>query len=470
MLYLRERLGLALLWLLSVASISLYLSTCANSGDKNVLVGKKFEVFDEAAICNNSKKERMGFVLASHFSDIHRGSAINLASLQCWASSIPGQVRVVEPFLRWDSVLGVRLNGGGDSSEEHNANVLKLSHVYDWNGSSFIDRVLQHSNYPPLVSWEYFIKNSPRRIILVDRTCDNSSHICMQCSNGFYKSDVFHFSASEFTRQHGFRVVRRVCYGLAAYSPTELQALIYGLHNPEDVVVLFNHFGGFVTSKNKFRIHMHGYIGWKCKRSIKIFPLFSMYIRQDSARYVKAYLTKEESYHYMSVMIYMKYFLTSESLKNLPASQQMLRMLSCITEVSEKVNRLKRSKQISSVFLSVDTGKYGTVKVKSFRKFHMDEDVYRTSLEKLHSRIKESYDEEFEGLDDGSAKLESVVSVKSSPAYMANLEKNVLANGECLVVVGRDSSDNEVLDLFLHHQKKSEVVPPCGIHRVCVKF
>ena len=462
MLCLKEKLGLALLWLLSVASVSFYLSTIAYSGDKNIVIEKKLKVFNDASVCNNSNKERVGFLLASHFSDVHRGSAVNLASLQCWASSIPGKIKVVEPFLRWDSVLGVSLNGGAVSSEEQNSNVVKLSQVYDWNGSGY-DQVLQQRKYPPLVSWDNFIKNAPRKIILVDRTCDNSSHICMQCRNGFYKSDVFHFSASEFTRQHGFRVVRRVCHSLAAYSPAKLQALIYGLHRPEDVVVLFNHFGGFIASQNKFRIHLYGYIGWKCKRSTSFFPLFSKYIRQDSARYVNTYYTEARSYHYVSVMIYMKHFLVSKSLKNLPANQQMLKMLSCITEFSEAIKRLKRRKQISSVFISVDTGKYGTVKVKHFRNFHMDEDVYRASLYRLHSCIKENYDED-------SAKLESVASVKLSPAYISSLERNILTSGECLVVVGSDSSQNEVIKLFLRHQENSGIVPLCGVHRVCVNL
>ena len=39
---------------------------------------------------------RIGYVLASHYSEVYRGSAINLQSLQCWASSLPVKIRVVE--------------------------------------------------------------------------------------------------------------------------------------------------------------------------------------------------------------------------------------------------------------------------------------------------------------------------------------------------------------------------------------
>ncbi len=462
--FFRDRLGVLFLWLVSIASISFYLSYMAASGERNVLNKKRLEL--SVALVDSNYSEQIeansgGYILANHYSDIHRGSAINLASLQCWTSSIPGRVRIVEPFLRQDSVLGVSLTGSEKDGLEPNS--IKFSQVYDkteWSIS------MAQRDYTPLVSWKYFIKYSPRRLILVDKSCDNSSHICMQCSNGFYKSNVFQFAASEFTRQHGFTVVRRVCYRLMPYSAAELQALIYGPYKPDEVVVLFNHFGGLVSSKDKYRIQMQGRMSWRCKRHLHIMPTFSSEIRVESDEYVRTFMPNAGTNQYISVVLFMKYFLTSKALENLSEDQQMLKMLSCISEVAEKVESLRRKRRIDHVFVSADVGKYGSVDVSNFKKFRMKESVFRRSLDKLQSRIDSSSSK----FDDGSVKLESV-SFTRSQAYMVALERSVLARGECLVVVGEDLSLLEMITLHEHQNSQySRRGHFCGVHQVCTNI
>ena len=463
----RERLGLLFLWLISIASVSFYLLTMATSGERNVINKKRLESSSEVILFNYSVQQftegRFGYVLASHYSDVFRGSAINLQSLQCWASSLPGKIRVVEPFLRHDYILGVNLTSDYESLPgERISNSVEFTQVYD--RTEWFDRTSQHG-YAPLVSWSYFIKHAPRKLILVDKSCDNNvSQVCMQCGNGFYKSDVFHFSALEFTRQHGFTIVRRVCYGLMPYSSRELQSLIYGPYEPDEVTVLFNHFGGFVSSKDNYRIQVHGHTGWKCKRQMNLFPSYSDQINKEAEEYVNTFMPGSGSGRYLSVVLYMQNFLRSKALKNLSVDQQMRSMLSCIHEITQKVEKLKKKKHISSVVLSSDVGKYSSTYISSFKKSYMKEQVCRRTLDLLYSRLIGDSDK----FDDGSVRLESV-SLSRNPAYIAMLEKKVLTSGECLVVVGKGEHQLETDQLFQHHYQfqKAQSTSFCGVHRVC---
>ncbi len=86
-------------------------------------------------------------------------------------------VRVVEPFVR-HSRLGVNLYAASNASApETENNSVRLRYVLDldeWERQTTVK-----INFAPLESWDHFISDTPRKLILVDRECADDDHGCM---------------------------------------------------------------------------------------------------------------------------------------------------------------------------------------------------------------------------------------------------------------------------------------------------
>jgi len=119
----------------------------------------------------------------------------NVKSLQCWASTLPGNVGVVEPFIHEESVLGFSLNPIDFNGQKSVENLVKLSDVIDleeWNSFNFAH------DTQPLFSWKYFIEYAPRNLILVDLS---RSYQAENSVLEFYEPDNFDRYAHLFAQQ-----------------------------------------------------------------------------------------------------------------------------------------------------------------------------------------------------------------------------------------------------------------------------
>ena len=166
--------------------------------------------------------QERGYVLALKYSDQLTGGALNLLSLMCLATEFGG-VRVVEPFVV-NSDFG--LNASKKWTEQ-----LKFSDINDilvWR------KYVSKKRYYPLVSYETFIKDAPRKVLLVQ--------YYYPCGN----SRVWNM-AKEFCDFNGFELVGKVClmYGEeTTFTVDTLNKQIYSFYKPSEVVVLFEIFGG----------------------------------------------------------------------------------------------------------------------------------------------------------------------------------------------------------------------------------
>ncbi len=119
-----------------------------------------------------------GYVLALGYHDEMTGSIANLMSMKCWAQSVGLNVRVVEPFLQ-TSVLGMDLAHVPykNTTDEWGLESTKLTDVYSkekWDKLAFA----------PLISWNYFIRNAQRKMVVVDRECNGkNAGKCMECNS-----------------------------------------------------------------------------------------------------------------------------------------------------------------------------------------------------------------------------------------------------------------------------------------------
>ena len=255
--YLLFKIGVAVV---SLAVIICYGALIANNLD--IATCRKLLDHENASIAEDlfvrykerSSSSDSGYILATHYSDQLTGSAVNLFSLQYWASTLKVNVRVVKPY---GSLLGVSLDPPvnntilfteGNNNEVRmmtGENTVKLGDVFDTKGWSNFTKIHFVSS---LVSWKHFLKHSPRNLILVNKVCNDNRLKCMQCNDSFSESIIFHDNAVNFAKFNGFEIV---CYDLKVYNISSFKELVYGEFNPDNTVVIFNHWGGIALGSYK---------------------------------------------------------------------------------------------------------------------------------------------------------------------------------------------------------------------------
>ena len=289
----------------------------------------------------------LGYVLATHYSDQLTGSTANVISLQCWASTLPGNIRVVEPFLHYGSLLGFNLNpypenitkpvgGTGPRYEEGQKfeNTVKVSDIFDiaqW--SNFISA----HHFAPFISWSYFIQHAPKQLIIVDQVCVGTTSTCMKCANdGFFESNLFLKFAEQFAQFYRFQLVRKICYQRKTYSQKTFQELVYGPYNPQDSVVIFSHFGGVEKNGDRFRTRVDSD---RCSRgNCFVSVSTSPQILSQSATYIGKYMPRARVSGYVGVMVRMEHIALAHAFTRMRKKQQNITMMKCFEKIADQVN------------------------------------------------------------------------------------------------------------------------------------
>ena len=157
-------------------------------------------------------------------------------------------VRVVEPFLDpRGSVLGVSLSPSYDKLDPQDVNTVKLSDVFD------IDELTEYSrsrNYAPLISWNDFLDSHPKGLILVHHTWQTND-----CGDHMTQA------TKEFVTENNFDIVRKVCINFRNTGVLSLQKFLdtlYGEFKPNEVVVIFNRWGGNQDHVQNYRLSVSG--------------------------------------------------------------------------------------------------------------------------------------------------------------------------------------------------------------------
>ena len=138
-------------------------------------------------------------------------------------STLSPDIRVVEPFLR-RSVLGINLNALENNQDDDNS--VRLSDIVDiarW------EDIAKDKKLSSQTTWEHFIKDAPRKLILVFKTTDGP---------------IFHNSIASFAEQYDFKIVRNISVEDKILQKDYFKKLIYGDNVPHNVVVIFKRWGG----------------------------------------------------------------------------------------------------------------------------------------------------------------------------------------------------------------------------------
>ena len=383
-----------------------------------------------------------GYVLASYYSDQVTAAAPNVVSLQCWAATISHQLRVVEPFLIDGSKLGFAIATSNNDKEE------KLLTLRDLLNIDKLEKFVREKNYSPLSTWNSFLEDAPRNLILVCACTFPERVTCEDQNKTFYQD------AMTFAENNGFQVVRYVYEVKYTYKATEFRKLVYGQFSPNTSVVLFNAWGGiqYTVPPVKYRIGISKMD--YCSRGKFIQSIISLHsselIHQDAQRYMKQYLHKK----YISVMFRTEHFTLRHRFGKLDSKKQMLLLTKCVNSISDFVHKMKKKYAIESVFLAMDCRKQGSYgyRITNGKLTEKTQTIVSNVSALLYRKLYRNSS----SLEDWDDSFDNISSYKA-PGYIAQLQKELAASGTCLLTAGGGTFQDSAKALH-HHMHTTHCV------------
>ena len=379
--------------------------------------------------------KRRGYVLELNTIDQLTGGAMDVMTLQCLAGKLGADhsVVVVEPFVI-NATFGALLFGDHDAFARVNS--IRMSDVYDleqWH--AYTDQ----KHYPRLATWEDFVLNAPRDLILVE------NQWWQECNLEARENEFRPFFDS-----HSFRVVRKVCSHfkhLGRLTLEQYTQAIYGNYTTDSVTVIITRFPGI--NNNPGQVHALSTVvsGTGCDKwgnisdeVIQMLPGKKMIQMAD--HYIEKYLGGEDSY--ITVMVRLEFAAavkTNTGETNNPKAVDV-----CLNKLITAMERLEKGsngKRFDSLFLTLDTGKYGS-DVMARRENAAETDL---KVRKFFLRVQRSnmtY-EEWEG------SFEEVVGLRGSAGtagFVAMLQKEIARRGRCIAQAGGGTFQASTLNFY----------------------
>ena len=380
-----------------------------------------------------------GYILATHFSDQLTAGSINMMSLQCWASSLNSRVKVVLPFLREGSHFGFEPSLlRGVTSQRKGPNLFDIVDAEIWSHFTY------GRGYSALATWEEFLNNAPKKIILVDHGCERVTQSFLDY-------------AMKFVEKNGFEVLRRVCTTTKRKLLTseEYKRLIYDGHKPNETVVLFKMWGGVTSSLNRLTFR-EGPISdlHSCDlehEQILYYIPPSRRIKQNGKKYIDKYLKSEKEY--IGIMLRMEKLFIHH---NVYSDADKIRVgMKCINIILNEVTKWK-SRGFREIFLAMDTGKYGS---SHFRRNHIasSDKLSKELFNRLYRDTSLSYSEWEESFNS--------VADFSEAGYIGAVQQYVAANAKVLLLAGGGTFQDKTKEIhdriYLHSDNEAYYVKNC---------
>ena len=403
-----------------------------------------------------SNKSEFGYLMALSFTDQITGSVTSLLSLQCLASALHPKLRVVEPFLDV-SILGVDAAHREDdencqmtqNDSRYPLSSVKLTDVFSaehWEEAS--------KQMAPLVSWDHFLHNAKRKLIVVDRQCNNNfvwlDGTTLECTDVAKKR--FNRSIRVFQKCYGFEVIRRVYFtSKRSYSQKFFKDLIYGHFSPKDVSVLFNFWGGI--DKGAHRVQINGVEGiFQCRRH-RFFdwaniPL-SLQLKDDVQKYKEKYITRGKGMEgYIGVMVRLE-FLARNKLRR--KSKKFIDQVlgNVYSEIMKQVEIYRADRKIQNVFLTMDCREQGSLYFNSNASVDAKDWNTRKLVAASISDLYEMLYGNTSSLTEWDNSFYDVASIRN-PGYVGQMQKYLAAHGTCLITMGGGSFQATARVMFRH--------------------
>lgn len=354
-----------------------------------------------------------GYALAVSFWDQQTFSTGNLLGLQCWAAHVG--MLVPEPFMI-ESRFKTPLEAKYQNSEEA---MLRLSDLYNlsyWNAMS------KKWGFAPLATWEQFLNDAPRHVILVDL----KPFTRKECSLSSLEENYL-----QFFRRKGFDIVRRVCFearSRSRLSVKEFTRQVFQSYSPSSVIVVFQEWSFHTTNSIITFDTIRCPYGWGGFAVIE--P--SNRIKQDMNEYISRHL---DGGNYITVLVRLEWLINNHM------NELKERVLACLQKTMNYIHSIQSQTGVQSVFLGTDVGKYGSRSLQELR--YIDHNFIHDQVEGFvkslygNSSSLGLWEETFENITNNN-----------NAGYIGFLQKVIGAKGKCILLVGNGSFHKHALVLY----------------------
>ena len=372
-----------------------------------------------------------GYILELDASDQLTSGAANLLCLQCLARQIDPKVMLVEPFIV-NSTYGAVLLGNQDLlARENNVRLRDIYDIGEWK------KFTQQHRYAELASWEDFLKEAPRDVIVVQ-------HHWSKCSAVTSLKKRF----SPFFRLFQFQVVRYVCLQFrqsGVLTLEQFKEIVYGNFSASTVTVIFDRFCGIGGHIHKFTTSLKR---TPCSRGkMDMFVVNTLNPSQrainDATTYVQQYLGGRKDY--ISLMIRLERPMITFGLANYQHAVKK-----CLEQVLNEWKVMKGKYGLNSTFFTLDANKFG-----SLGYYRRHRDIMATTTVLVKKFIQTLYgNESFFNQWENSFEEVTGLNGGGVEGYVATLQKVVAARGRCIIFVGGGSFQESAFTLYKKFHKE----------------
>ena len=375
--------------------------------------------------------ESTGYVMAVNYWEQQTSGSRNLQNLQCWAGQL--NVRVVEPFFSRAIITSPLITPLPDKLISF-GDFFNLS---DWNQNS------RRHNHSELESWNTFLRDAPRQVIIVRFNHVNWNSVEENRKNVHDNPSLYPLPSDRhktgcstswpketnylFFRQHRFLTVREVCFNFMygdRITNRQFVREIYGENSPSTVTVVFRTWRGTGSAPRILVSDSNCY-----NTNLQLFIPPSVRVVRDAQQYIDTYL---DNTNYIAIMARME------------KTKITLRRPGIIHDCFQKIiqywtDTKKEANITNKTFLSIDIGKYGS---NSFQTTGDETDLkteFKNFVANLYGGALTVHDWEHT--------FEEVTGTNES-GYIALVQKVVVSKAKCVIFVGGGSFQTHAHNLY----------------------
>ena len=399
-----------------------------------------------------------GFVVALRIYEQQTMASGNLMQLQCWAKLL--NLAVVKPFTK-DSFFSTPL----DAMKHYT--MLTLDETFD------MEDWRQHTTklgYAPLVDWHYFIQNAPRDVIVVQIKYPTLTHVKTVRRKGLpfphppsgeeYKEGCgFKMLSSgklgTNLKALSFRVVRKVCFNFLTGDELPMKqfhADILGEYQPGEVTIVIDEWRGIrenqrILIKDSICQQDHTY-----REHLK--P--SRHLLTDAQAYIEQFLQGADTspdgnianYNKDYLAIIARYEMTGLTRSMTKDGDPHAIIPYCLQLTQQTMEEVEQKTDLTSVFLSIDIGKYGSTSFALKHYFNHLGDMEALVGKVYHGKMDiRAWEKTFE-----------TVAHTTDAGYIAMLQLMLVVKAKCIIFVGGGSFQRHAFNLYseLHPNKQDQ--------------
>ena len=402
-----------------------------------------------------------GFVLTLKFTGQQVAGMRGMFSQQCWLDTFQLPLSMVEPFVSDSTFVHTKTLWEEEEGKVHPMS-LRLSNFYRMptRGPTGLS----------LSTWSTFIATAPRNLIVVNvdnvyaRGCLNfgpqsclGEHLGSKPALKCKRLKMIKDSVA-YLEEHGFKVVRRVCFncsapGMSGFTPDYVTEYIFGNYKPQDVTVLISHW--------KFSFQITPACATRaCKGLAEAFKRVQppSNLERAASRYVDVIDGLQGNAEQpigttIAVMVRLEWFIITYRLKSLE------KVNTCLQSVMEAKRELEATTDgATRVLLALDIGKFGSGSFNKTINLHITYDYF----EKVLARVKNIVSDLYNGKLDFDLWEESYVTAttggSTDKSYIAALQSLTASKADCLVLMGGGHFQTLALEKYSQQMHSKECI------------